>query len=63
VSLFKTMKEQKEGASSVCEELRVRFLALARDNERVILPDGVSYRVKKSGRGKTIDPFIPGDAP
>jgi hypothetical protein len=59
VSMFKTMKEQASGSASVAEGLRVKLLALAKDYAFIKLPCGVSYRVKKSGRGKTIDPFVP----
>jgi hypothetical protein len=59
VSMFKTMKEQASGSASVAEGLRIKLLALAKDYAFVKLPCGVSYRVKKSGKGKTIDPFVP----
>jgi len=59
VSMFKTMKEQASGPASVAEGLRIKLLALAKDYAFIKLPCGVSYRVKKSGRGKTIEPFIP----
>jgi len=59
VSMYKTMKEQATGFAAVAEGLRIKLLALAKDYERVKLPCGVNYRVKKSGKGKTIDPFVP----
>ena len=59
VSMFKTMKEHSYNYKGAAEELRIKLLALAKDNERVKLPCGVSYRVKKSGTGKTIDPVVP----
>ena len=59
VSMFKTMKEQASGSASVAEGLRIKLLALAKDYAFIKLPCGVSYRVKKSGKGKTIDPFVP----
>ena len=59
VSMFKTMKEQASGSASVAEGLRIKLLALAKDYAFIKLPCGVSYRVKKSGKGKTIEPFVP----
>src|SRR5229473_926371 len=59
VSMFKTMKEQATGSASVAEGLRIKLLALAKDYAFIKLPCGVSYRVKQSGKGKTIDPFVP----
>ena len=59
VSMLKTMKEQASGSASVAEGLRIKLLALAKDYAFIKLPCGVSYRVKKSGKGKTIDPFVP----
>jgi YqaJ-like viral recombinase domain len=59
VSMLKTMNEQAIGSAAVAEELRARLLAIAKDFAFVKLPCGVSYRVKKIGRGKTIVPFVP----
>src|ERR1700719_118033 len=59
VSMYVHYKSEKTGAAANEEKHRVELLALAKDAERVLLPCGVSYRVKKSGRGKTIDPYIP----
>lgn len=36
---------------------RARLMAAAQDHEHVALPDGVGYRIVKSGRGKTIKPY------
>jgi hypothetical protein len=59
VSMYVHLKSEATGAGANAEKHRVELLALAKDAERVLLPCGVSYRVKKSGRGKTIDPYIP----
>ncbi len=59
VSMYEYLKSDAAGAAANAEKIRVELLALAKDAERVLLPCGVSYRVKKSGRGKTIDPYIP----
>jgi predicted phage-related endonuclease len=59
VSMYVHLKSEATGAAANAEKHRVELLALAKDAERVLLPCGVSYRVKKSGRGKTIDPYIP----
>jgi hypothetical protein len=59
VSMYKTMKETASGAGAVAEEERLKLLALAKGNEFVKLPCGVSYRVRKSGKGYTIVPYIP----
>ena len=59
VSMYRTHKEVASGSAYAAEELRIKLLALARDYALVKLPCGVSYRVKKSGKGKTIDPFVP----
>jgi hypothetical protein len=59
VSMYVHHKSEASGAAWNAEKLRVELLALAKDAERVLLPCGVNYRVKKSGRGKTVDPYIP----
>ncbi len=59
VSMYVHLKSEATGATANAEKHRVELLALAKDAERVLLPCSVSYRVKKSGRGKTIDPYIP----
>jgi hypothetical protein len=59
VSMYVHLKSEATGAAASAEKIRVELLALAKDAESVMLPCGVSYRVKKSGRGKTIDPYIP----
>jgi hypothetical protein len=59
VSMYKSHKELATGNAAAAEGLRIKLLALAKDYAFVKLPCGVSYRVKKSGRGKTIDPFVP----
>lgn len=59
VSTYATFKAQESVASKGSEHLRAKLLALAKDNETVLLPCGVSYRVAKSGKGKTIKPFVP----
>jgi hypothetical protein len=59
VSMYVHLKSEATGCAAAAERSRIELLALAKDAERVLLPCGVSYRVKKSGRGKTIDPYIP----
>lgn len=36
-----------------------KLLALAKDNEKVLLPCGVNYRIRRSGKGRIIVPYIP----
>jgi hypothetical protein len=43
----------------VAEEKRLKLLALAKDASFVKLPCGVNYSLRKSGKGKTIVPYIP----
>jgi predicted phage-related endonuclease len=59
VGAYQAFKEMRAGAERVAEEKRVKFLALAKDYAFVKLPCGVGYRVAKSGKGKTIIPYIP----
>jgi hypothetical protein len=59
VSMYVHLKSEATGAAANAEKHRIELLALAQDAERVLLPCGVSYRVKKSGRGKTIETYIP----
>jgi hypothetical protein len=59
VSMYKTMKEQATGCGAVAEEERLKLFALAKGNQFVKLPCGVSYRVQKSGKGYTIIPYVP----
>jgi len=57
--LYDTYKQQAAGSRRATEEFRAKFLALAKDAQFVKLPCGFSYRVQKSGNGKTIVPIIP----
>src|ERR1700719_2581346 len=59
LGMYVHLKSEATGCAAAAERSRIELLALAKDAERVLLPCGVSYRVKKSGRGKTIDPYIP----
>ena len=60
VSMYKTYQETMRGAEYAREPLRAKLLALAKDNQKVLLPCGVSYKVIKAGKtGKKIDPFVP----
>jgi hypothetical protein len=59
VSMYQYHKDLVAGNCAPAERLRLKLLALARDAERVKLPCGVSYRIKKSGKGKTIIPYVP----
>ena len=59
VSMYVHLKSEATGCTAAAERSRIELLALAKDAELVLLPCGVSYRVKKSGRGKTIDAYIP----
>jgi len=52
-------KQQINGNRRATEEFRAKFLALAKEANFVKLPCGFSYRVQKSGNGKTIVPIIP----
>jgi len=59
VSMYQTHKETATGSGAVAEGLRIKLLALARDAEKVLLPCGVEYRIRKSGKGKSIVPYVP----
>jgi len=59
VSTYQTHKETATGSGAVAEGLRIKLLALARDAEKVLLPCGVEYRIRKSGKGKSIVPYVP----
>lgn len=56
---FAKIKEQKTFNERVYEQHRARFLGLAKEAAQVLLPCGFSYRVVRSGKGKTIAPFVP----
>jgi hypothetical protein len=57
--IYGTHKNLVGGYKRVTEEFRAKFLALAKEANFVRLPCGFSYRVQKSGNGKTIVPIIP----
>jgi hypothetical protein len=59
VSMYDHLKTSEAGRKEAAEKYRVHLLALAKDAQFVKLPCGVSYAVRKSGRGKTIVPYIP----
>ena len=59
LSMYAHLKSESSGAAVGAEDLRVKLLVIARDAEQVRLPCGASYRVRKSGKGKTIVPYIP----
>ena len=59
VSMYQFHSEQESGAKTGKELIRGELLALAMENEMVLLPCGVNYRIQKSGRGKTIKPYVP----
>jgi hypothetical protein len=59
VGMYKDYKQLAASHGTLAESLRIKLLALAKDAEIVHLPCGVNYRVKKSGKGKTIVPFVP----
>ncbi len=59
VSALKDYRDIAASHSKLAEESRVKLLALARDAEQVLLPCGVNYRIRKSGKGKTIVPYVP----
>lgn len=59
LSMYVHLKSEATGSAAGAEQHRIELLSLAKDAEKVLLPYGLSYRVKKSGKGKTIDPYIP----
>jgi len=59
VSMYAYHKAEAVGQKAAEEKIRIELLALAKEAEFVKLPCGVNFRVRRSGRGKTIDPFIP----
>lgn len=59
VSMYQTHKDIADANKGPMESLRLKLLAVARDAEFVKLPCGVSFRIKKSGKGKTIVPYVP----
>lgn len=59
VSMYQMYKDTVASNKPLEEQKRLQLLALAKSAEFVKLPCGVSYRVKKSGRGKTVVPYVP----
>lgn len=57
--LYAWHKAQSAGNHRAADEFRAKFMALARDYEAVILPCGYSFRIQRSGKGKTVVPVIP----
>jgi YqaJ-like viral recombinase domain len=58
-SLFKYHRSSESAHSKGVEGLRAEFLALAKENEIVLLPGGANIRVRPHGRGKRVDVFVP----
>ncbi len=58
-SLYKTLREQAAGAQRASETLRAKLLGIAREHEKVLLPYGVNFRRRKSGKGWALDVYIP----
>jgi hypothetical protein len=59
VQQYQYHKEAASGHDRAEAELKARLMGLAKDNESVLLPCGVNYRIAKSGKGRTIKTFIP----
>jgi predicted phage-related endonuclease len=59
VSMFAHLKSEATGAAASADKIKAELFALAKDAELVKLPCGVNYKIKKSGKGRTIDPYIP----
>lgn len=59
---YAAAKEQESAGARVAEPLRAKILALALDNEEVLLPGGTVVRVRPHGKGKSIKIFTPDTA-
>jgi putative phage-type endonuclease len=56
---YKKFDEDWRFNQLAAERLKARLLGLAKDYERVLLPCGINYKVRKSGKGRIIVPYIP----
>jgi predicted phage-related endonuclease len=72
VSIYKRLSAQESGAKKAKESLRAELLALAKDNEEILLPDGARIKVttrsiaeqtRKASVSRTITVHVPGEAP
>jgi YqaJ-like viral recombinase domain len=59
VSDYKKFDEDWRFNERAAAGLKAQLLALAKDAETVLLPMGINYRIKRSGRGRIIVPYIP----
>jgi hypothetical protein len=58
-AMFKHYKDSENGYKRTAEKLRAEFLALAKDNETVLLPAGIVIRVSPTKNGKRLNVHVP----
>lgn len=56
---YKKFEDDWRFNEAAAGELKAKLMALARDNETVLLPHGINYRIRRSGKGRVIVPYIP----
>jgi hypothetical protein len=59
VAMYKHLRETEAGAERARKQIQAKLLGIAKENEKVLLPCGVNFRRKKSGKGYTIDAYVP----
>lgn len=57
--VYQAAKEQENTGKKVAEPLRAKLLALAKDNERVVLPLGVEVRIGGNEKAKRLSIYVP----
>lgn len=60
--MFKHYKDSENGYKRTAEKLRAEFLALAKDNETVLLPAGIVLRIGTTKAGKRLNVYVPDQA-
>jgi len=56
---YKAAREQQSAGERMCEPLRAKVLAFAKDADEVLLPGAISVRLVQSGKGKRINVWWP----
>jgi hypothetical protein len=56
---YKAAREQQSAGERICEPMRAKLLACAKDADEVLLPGAICVRLVQAGRGKRINVWWP----
>lgn len=56
-------REEAAGNTRGAEDIRAKLIAMAGQNEKVILPHGINYKLRKGKKSLTLTTYVPDDIP